>query len=316
MPPPNGPGNGNNATVYTDTFYVMDPYNPPPAGTELEAVELEISDHRSDETIGPQGRDLVDGTDIYDSYTGDTVTVQYPDGSTETITGVTFYLSDGREVFTPTDGTDLTDAVLVSTSYTLTDESVTLQELGITCFTPGAHIRTPQGTVKIETLKVGDLVVTKDNGAQPIRWIGQREIDARGEHAPIHIAKGAIGNRRPLLVSPQHRFLIRDWRAALYFGQDEVLISAKHLINGDTIRQSPRETVTYIHLLFDQHEIIYAEGVTTESFHPGNYILEKDVEIRAELETIFPELTGGANGEWLTARQVLKSHSGPLFARR
>lgn len=316
MPPPNGPGNGNNVTIYTDTFYVMDPYNPPPPGTELEAIELNVVDHRGDEAMGRQGRDAIDDTDIVASYTGDTVTVQYPDGSTETITGATFYLADGREVFTPTDGSTLTDAVLVSTSWTTIEEPVTLQELGITCFTPGVRIRTPDGTVKIETLDVGDLVVTKDNGPQPVRWIGKREVDARGEHAPIHFAKGAIGNRRPLLVSPQHRFLIRDWRAPLYFGQDEVLIAAKHLVNGDTIARSPRDTVTYLHLLFDQHEIIYAEGVTTESFHPGNYILEKDEEIRAELEAIFPELSGGHSGEWPTARPVLKSHAAPLVARR
>lgn len=309
------PGNSNNTTVYTDTFYVMDPYNPPPVGTALDAVVLDVIDHRSDEVMGRQGRDAIDGSDIYASYTGDTVTVQYPDGSTQTITGVTFYLADGREVFTPTDGSTLTDAVLVTTGWTLTEESVTLQQLGITCFTPGARIRTPNGTIKIEDLEVGDLVITKDNGAQPIRWIGKRDVDASGEHAPIHFAKGAIGNRRPLLVSPQHRFLIRDWRAPVYFGQDEVLIAAKHLVNGHTVTRSPRATVTYIHLLFDQHEIIYAEGVTTESFHPGNYILEKDEEIRAELEAIFPELTGGEGGEWLTARQVLKAHSGPLFVQ-
>ncbi|MCV2880629.1 Hint domain-containing protein [Actibacterium sp. XHP0104] len=312
----NGGGNGgnNNATTYTDTFYLLDPMAPPAPGSTLTAITLTLSDHRSDNLFGLQGQDKIDGVDIRSTYVGDTITVEYPDGSTQTITGVTFYLADGRELFTPIDGTDLTDAVLVSTSYSTTTDKVTTQQLGITCFTPGVRIRTPSGTCEIEKLQVGDLVVTKDRGARPVRWIGKRTIDASGDHAPICFAKGAIGNRRELLVSPQHRMLVRDWRAQVYFGQREMLIAAKHLINDTTITRSPRDSITYIHLLFDQHEIIYAEGVATESFHPGDYILDTDAGIRAELQALFPELSQDKGGVFPVARPVLRGADSQLFA--
>ena len=99
-----------------------------------------------------------------------------------------------------------------------------------------------------------------------------------------------IGNLRAFRVSPQHRLLLNDWRAQVYFGEDEVLIPAKAMVNGSTIRQVlPASGVTYIHLLFDRHEIIVSEGALSESFHPGEFGLQAlDEAQRSEVESLFP----------------------------
>lgn len=167
----------------------------------------------------------------------------------------------------------------------------------IFCFTAGTRIDTPAGPRLIEDLVPGDLVTTLDNGSQPLRWVGTRrisreEMQARPAFQPIRIEPGALGNDRPLLVSQQHRMLLSDWRAQVYFGEDQVLIAAKALENGQTIRQElPEGDVTYIHLLFDRHEVILAESALSESFHPGEAGMEAlDAAQRQEIAALFPNL--------------------------
>lgn len=167
----------------------------------------------------------------------------------------------------------------------------------IFCFTHGTQVDTPDGPCLIEKLCVGDLVTTLGNGSQPLRWTGSRRVIADEmrqfpELQPVEFATGAIGNSRPLLVSPQHRILMNDWRAQVYFGEDEVLIPAKAMINGVSIRPIlPSDGVTYVHLLFDRHEILVTEGALSESFHPGEEGLQSlDDDQRHELALLFPDL--------------------------
>jgi Hint domain len=165
------------------------------------------------------------------------------------------------------------------------------------CFTHGTLVETPDGPRLIETLERNDLVCTLDNGSQPIRWIASRAISvtemiANAALRPVEFETGAIGNTRPLRVSPQHRILLDDWRAQVYFGEDRVLIPAKAMVNGTTIRQIvPEAGVSYIHILFDRHEVIIAEGALSESFHPGEIGQGAlDAAQRHELELLFPGL--------------------------
>lgn len=167
----------------------------------------------------------------------------------------------------------------------------------LACFTYGTLIDTPDGPRLIETLRPGDLVTTLDNGSQPLRWVGTRrvtrqELLAQPAFHPVLFEPGSMGNTRPLLVSPQHRMLLNDWRAQVYFGEDQVLIAAKAMVNGRTIRQvMPDDGVTYCHLLFDRHEVILAEGALSESFHPGDTGLDGlDDTQRREIEALFPLL--------------------------
>lgn len=160
------------------------------------------------------------------------------------------------------------------------------------CFAAGTLIETDSGPLAIDVIRPDDLVRTVDNGLQPVRWIGRRTVPGRGPMAPVTIAAGALGNWRDLVVSPQHRMLVEDWRAEMYFGQPQVLVAAVHLINGDTIRQVPQRRVTYVHLAFDRHEVIYAEGIPSESLYLGEMAQDTlSIAERAEIAALFPELT-------------------------
>lgn len=159
------------------------------------------------------------------------------------------------------------------------------------CFVKGTLIETAQGPIAAECLRPGDLVRTLDHGLQPVRWIGQRRISGMGDMAPVRIRAGALGNYRDLLVSPQHRMLIRDWRSEVYFGEPQMFVAAKHLINNKTIARTPCHEVTYVHMTFDQHEVILAEGIPTESLHLGTVALSAlDRAAQAEVRALFPEL--------------------------
>ncbi|MDT1063914.1 Hint domain-containing protein [Paracoccus sp. CPCC 101403] len=168
------------------------------------------------------------------------------------------------------------------------------------CFTRGVQIATPNGQIAIEDLKVGDLVLSRDNGPQPIRWIGSSKLSAlrllaNPKLRPIRIRAGALGQGLPvqdLLVSPQHRVLVRSKVAMRMFGAMEVLAAAKQLLQLDGIDiATDMAEVEYFHMLFDQHEIVTSNGAETESLYPGPQAL-KSVGPAAvqEIYQLFPEL--------------------------
>lgn len=171
---------------------------------------------------------------------------------------------------------------------------------GVICFTPGTRIATPDGPRLIEGLTLGDRILTRDNGAQDILWAGSRRMTGARLHAmphlrPIRFRAGALGIDRPdsdLVVSPQHRMLMRGPAARALFNSDEVLVKAEDLLNDVTISvdHALRE-VTYIHILLDRHNIVWANGMETESFHPSNTALDTiEAGQRADLMAILPDI--------------------------
>ena len=206
-----------------------------------------------------------------------------------------------------------------SGSVTLDDGTIlNFSEIeNIICFTPGTRIATPRGLVAIEDLRVNDKVVTRDHGLQPIRWIESRTVPAVDRFTPVRISKNVLsGQDRDLIVSPQHCVLFQGYRAELLFGESEVLVAAKHLVDGLDVTQNETGLVTYIHMMFDQHEIIYAEGAATESFHPGEIGFSAVAdEAREELFAIFPDLRSDQSHYGSTARRCLKKHEAQLLYR-
>ncbi|MCW1917628.1 Hint domain-containing protein [Rhodobacter sp. KR11] len=183
------------------------------------------------------------------------------------------------------------------------------------CFTPGTLIQTGRGAVAVECLAPGDLILTRDNGVQPLRWIGRRALSladliVQPRLQPLRITAGSLGAglpRRDLTVSPQHRMLIEGARAEMLFGEAEVLVAARHLEATPLLPAG----VTYIHLLFDAHEIIQAEGAWTESFQPAARMLsEMEAETRAEIEALFPDLS---HQGFPAARLSLKAHEAKVL---
>ncbi|MGH1576482.1 choice-of-anchor L domain-containing protein [Planktotalea sp.] len=179
----------------------------------------------------------------------------------------------------------------------------------IICFVAGTEIATPYGGRAIESLKIGDDVITQDNGIQKIRWIGTTTVPAMDKFAPIKFKKGTfLGSKGDLIVSPQHRMLFKGYEAELLFGTNEVLVPAIHLVDDNSVVRNPMETVTYVHILFEQHEIIFAQGVATESFHPGSYSVDALApKAQAELFELFPDLRSDISNYGHCARMSLKA---------
>lgn len=139
-------------------------------------------------------------------------------------------------------------------------------EVACVSFTKGTHITMASGEQRpIEQLRVGDKVLTRDDGAQEVRWIGQTTLRAVGAFAPVVISKGVLHNENDLTVSPDHRIFIYQRQDRLGAGRSEILVKVRHLINNDTVFQLDGGFVDYYQLLFDDHQIIYAEGIAAES---------------------------------------------------
>ena len=174
-------------------------------------------------------------------------------------------------------------------------------------------------------LKVGDKVITRDNGLQEICWVGHKDLSwanlvAPPQLQPVLVRKGSLGNglpERDMMVSPNHRMLVANDRTQLYFDEHEVLVAAKHLVSGQGIRQVDRVGVTYIHFMFEQHQVVLADGAWTESFQPGDYSLKGIGNAqRSEIVELFPELgTDAGLGDYVAARRTLKRHEARLLVR-
>lgn len=238
--------------------------------------------------------------------------------------GSTITLPTGQQVTLNADGTFtiVADADIEDISFTYTvSDGLGHTDFGmvnlssVPCFVAGTGILTPDGEVPVETLRAGDLVMTHDEGPQPVRWVGRRRVKAEGALAPIVIRARTFGDHRALKVSPQHRVMIRDSLAELLFGEREVLVAAKDLVNDRSVRIREGGEVDYVHLLFDKHQVIWSSGLATESFLPGPQStrgFERDIV--EELCTIFPELNPETGGGYSPAvRRTLKSYEAQVL---
>ncbi|MEL6679677.1 MAG: Hint domain-containing protein [Pseudomonadota bacterium] len=308
-PTPNGQALGNDdqgdASHLQDKFITL-------TSNDWRTVEVDDSDNNFNDSDNSQtivndetynGTFFASGRRVEAEYT---LTLEDPDGTQYTVIG--FNINEpGVTTFTTVEG-----LAFIGGIGEFPPRNVPLEVVGTAegpggsstpyatyatppCLTPGTRVATPAGDVLAEDLRRGDLVDTADHGAQPIRWIGRAEARGGRRVWPVEIAAHAFGTgcpARPLRVSPQHRVAVADWRCEVFFAQSAVLVPAIHLVDGQTVRQvRPRTQVTYIHLMFDRHELIRCEGLWTESFLPGPLTLAGlDVGPRAELLDLFPHL--------------------------
>ena len=239
-------------------------------------------------------------------------------GSTITLpTGQTVTLGANGELTVTGDG----DEEDFNFTYTVTDGTNTdvgfVNATSVPCFVAGTQIATPDGPKAVEDLAPGDLVLTQDDGAQPLRWAGTRTVPATGDFAPILIRRGTFGSENDVMVSPLHRVLVRDSLAELLFGEAEVLVAARDLVNDHSVQRVPGGSVTYVHLMFDTHQVVFTEGLATESFLPGPQTTKSfEREIVEEICSVFPELdpeTGA--GYSPAARRTLKHYEANLLRK-
>ena len=194
---------------------------------------------------------------------------------------------------------------------------------GVVCFTPGTLLETPDGLRPVEDLVAGDRVVTKDAGAQQIVWAGSRSVSGARLYAmpdlrPVRIREGALGMDCPksdLIVSPDHRMLIRGKSAEALWGEDEVLVAARDLIDGTRIcRDLAAKSVTYHHLMLEQHHVVVANGVESESFHPGMAALDAiEEDQRMRLFDVMPDLMEDTANFGPSVRRTLSKSDAALL---
>jgi hypothetical protein len=192
------------------------------------------------------------------------------------------------------------------------------------CFAAGTLIATPDGPCAVETLRPGMAVLTRDHGAQPLIWVGTTRVDglrlaALPAFRPVRIRADAFGPgcpSRDTCLSQQHRVLITGWRAELLFGEGEVLVAARHLVDDDAVTIArDLDGITYVHLLFDGHEVVDANGLAAESFLPGpQAVAALDRARRDEILALFPELAGDAALGPRPARALLRGWEGEMLS--
>lgn len=217
------------------------------------------------------------------------------------------------EVFsTPTDG-DFIGTTPGSDENKLSGDN----DVQVPCFVAGTLIDTAQGRKLVETLQPGDLVLTRDHGYMPVSWVGQRsisaaELAAQSQYRAIIIRAGSLGLNTPEVdtrVSPAHRVLICGPRAQMLFGEQEVLVPAEHLLGQPGIERDTAP-VTYVHIMFDSHQIVLGDGLWSESFQPAEHSLDGlGADQREEIVSLFPELARKAGQDaFRAARMTLKAH--------
>lgn len=194
---------------------------------------------------------------------------------------------------------------------------------GVICFTPGTMIMTPNGAKDVANLIEGDHVQTADNGSAEVLWLGRRRVTGARMKAipsltPVRLRAGALDKDVPdagLLVSPDHRMVLRGPNARALFNCDEVLVTARDLVNDHSIiRDHSLPEVTYIHMMLPQHEIVFANGVPTESFHPASAELSAMDEIEeGRLYDRLPDLRGDMGNYGAYARRVLSDSEAAIL---
>lgn len=171
-------------------------------------------------------------------------------------------------------------------------EAVPLADLLCVSFARGTMITLADGRQRaIDALEPGDRVLTRDHGAQPVRWVGKATLRAVGAFAPVVITAGTLGNVGDLIITPHHRLFLYQRQRSVGLDLSEILVQAKHLVDGETIFVREGGFVDYFSLVFDRHEIIYAEGVPVESLMVNDATVSRlPPEIAEAVKRRFPGL--------------------------
>lgn len=194
-------------------------------------------------------------------------------------------------------------------------EPLTPGDTGLACFVAGTLVLTPDGPRPVETLLSGDMIETRDQGAQPICWSGQRTVPGQGRFAPIRFAAGRYGATDDVLVSPQHRVLVEGLQAEIYFGESEVLVPAKALLDDQFVTRAPAPLVTYVHVMCADHQIVTTHGLQSESYYPwARHAQGWADDVARELITLFPALDTDTPPP--LARPVIPVHLARVLGQR
>lgn len=188
------------------------------------------------------------------------------------------------------------------TGYALisVDDSVTalrMSELVTGCFASGARVTLGDGNLcAVDALEIGMQIRTRDHGPQPLRWIGRVTKHAHGSFAPVTFPAGSIGNLGALSVGPLQRIFLYQRGEDRLGTRPEVLVQAQYLVDGRRVLQRDVGFVDYFSLVFDDHQIIYVEGIPVESMLVSRATVDRLPETLAQdLSRRFPLLNQHAH---------------------
>lgn len=304
-------------------------------GTGDDSIDGGAGDDRisagtgSDSITTGTGADFVEGGSFGgDKYTSDIITDFDTDLDIADLSGFFEHASDLREATTIVDGNAvvrLPDGSSVTFKGVGDRALLTHENTLVPCFSAGTRVMTPRGLRAVETLERGDLIVTRDHGLRPLAWIGRRRLSGADLHAapnfrPVLIRAHSFGPGLPardIRVSPQHRILTTGAATLLASGHEEALAPACHLLRAQGVeRVDAPEGITYVHLMFDDHEVVETEGLWTESLLPTAPALGAFAQdARRELVQLFPELAAApTRGGIPSARPILTKWEAALVA--
>ncbi|WP_406870678.1 Hint domain-containing protein [Thioclava sp. 'Guangxiensis'] len=237
--------------------------------------QVQLNDNDASFEDADSGQQLASGA-VFDGVSwaaGDSVETEYsyiirPSGSTDPADNITIYV---LEYEGQVHGIASSERLFAGQSYDIVaidsnDPVVAYSSMAI-CFAAGSLIATKQGPMPVDRLREGMRVQTMDNGYQPLRWSGRWLVNGRGANAPVRFATGVLGNSRPLLLSGQHRVLVRPERGPLK--GEEIPVAARALVGQPGISRAPCDRIHWVHLLFESHEVLFAEDARAESLLPG-----------------------------------------------
>ena len=218
-----------------------------------------------------------------------------PEGETVELLPIALLGPEGRDghlVFLPL------GPIEAKRRYTLVKADAEPGEVRLTDITPVAFTRGTMITLgdgrqcPVEDLRPGDRVLTRDHGAQPLRWVGQRTVRGVGPFAPVVIAKGTYANESDLIVSQHQRLFLYQRGETRLTETAEMFVKALHLVDGEEVFLRAGGFIDYFHLVFDRHEIIYAECIPTESLLINERTLgQLPEEVQREVESHLPGLS-------------------------
>lgn len=267
-------------------------------------------------------------TQVFEGMAIYTATVTFADNSTATVSAVVFqdesgYLFLAPETLQNADAATYQSGPIVSLELTRVDRDTSDLDIFrnsndfVACFSAGTLIETAEGLRPVEDLRAGDQIKTVDCGLQTLLWTGSNCVDTATSEAllTVRIKAGALGADLPsedLIVSQQHRVLVRSAIAQRMFGTDEVLVAARQLVALPGIEiVEDAGPVTYVHLLFDRHQLLLSNGAVSESLFTGPQALKGvSAAARTEILELFPEIEG--EGAEIEARRPVR----PLIAGR
>lgn len=164
-----------------------------------------------------------------------------------------------------------------------------------------AQVRTPVGPRRIENLREGDLVVTRDAGLQPVRMVWQQTIGADYiatslDNAPVSIAPRTFGPMMPqtrVVLAPGQKTMLPGHLLNCDVRGPGGLIEARALAGTSDLVWFDYDAIDqpFFNVVFDSHQVICVSGLPVESYRPTvEGMRHLDAQLRLDISRRFPLL--------------------------